>query len=80
MMSTAGIWVLSTLARPIDKAKAWIFVGMVALGIAIFNVPLATGYFGFVAVSSGQMIWSFGLGLAASLAIEVANRITRAKS
>jgi cation-transporting ATPase E len=80
MMSTAGIWVLSTLARPIDRAKAWIFVSMVSLGVAIFNLPLATGYFGFVAVSGEQMVWSFGLGLAASLLIEVANRITRAKS
>lgn len=79
LMSTAGIWVLSTLARPIDKAKAGIFVLMVLLGIAIFNVPLATGYFGFVAVTNNQLDWAFGLGLLASALIEAANRFTRPK-
>jgi cation-transporting ATPase E len=80
LMSTAGIWVLSTLARPIDKAKAGIFVLMVVLGIAIFNVPLATGYFGFVPVDNNQMAWAFGLALGASALIEAANRATAPKA
>jgi predicted membrane channel-forming protein YqfA (hemolysin III family) len=79
LMSTAGIWVLSTLARPIDKAKAGIFVLMVLLGIAIFNLPLATGYFGFVPVDNNQMAWAFGLALGASALIEAANRATTPK-
>ena len=79
LMSTAGIWVLSTLARPIDTPKAVIFVLMVLLGTAIFNVPLATGYFGFVAVTNNQLAWAFGLGLLASALIEAANRFTRPK-
>lgn len=80
LMSTAGIWVLSTLARPIDKAKAGIFAFMVLLGIAIFNVPLATGYFGFVAVDNNQLILAFSLGFAASALIEAANRFNLPKS
>jgi cation-transporting ATPase E len=79
LMSTAGIWVLSTLARPIDKAKAGIFASMIVLGIAIFNVPLATGYFGFVAIDNNQLAWAFGLALGVSALIEAANRATTLK-
>jgi cation-transporting ATPase E len=79
-MSVTGIWVLSTLSRPIDRIKSAIFVGMVALGVAIFTVPLSTAYFGFHPLNAGQLFWAYGLGLAASAGIEIVNRFARPRT
>jgi cation-transporting ATPase E len=80
LMSVTGIWVLSTLSRPIDRVKSAIFIGMVLLGIAIFTVPLSTAYFGFHPLDAGQLIWAYGLGLVCSIAIEVVNRFARPRT
>ena len=75
-MSVTGIWVLSTLARPIDKVKLAIFFGMILIGVLLFTVPLATGYFGFSALTSNQLLIAFGIGLAGSALIEIAHRVS----
>jgi cation-transporting ATPase E len=75
-MSVTGIWVLSTLARPIDKIKLAIFFGMIVLGVLIFTVPLSTGYFGFSPLTVNQLLLAFGLGLAGSVLIEIAHRVS----
>jgi cation-transporting ATPase E len=75
-MSVTGIWVLSTLARPIDKIKLAIFFGMIVLGVLIFTVPLSTGYFGFGSLSLNQLLLAFGIGLAGSVLIEIAHRVS----
>lgn len=75
-MSVTGLWVLSTLARPIDKVKAGIFVAMVVLGVLLFTVPLATGYFGFSALTTSELLTAFGFGAAGSVLIEIAYRVS----
>lgn len=75
-MSVTGLWVLSTLARPLDKIKVAIFLGMLALGTLIFTVPLSSSYFGFSALTSNQLLLAFGFGLAGSVLIEIANRVS----
>lgn len=75
-MSVTGLWVLSTLARPIDRIKLSIFVGMVAIGLLLFTVPLATDYFGFSALSTDQLLIAFGIGAAGSVLIEIAYRVS----
>jgi cation-transporting ATPase E len=75
-MSVTGIWVLSTLARPIDKVKLAIFFGMILIGVLLFTVPLATGYFGFSSLTSNQLLAAFGIGLAGSALIEIAHRVS----
>jgi cation-transporting ATPase E len=74
-MSVTGIWVLSTLARPIDKIKLAIFFGMIVLGVLIFTVPLSTGYFGFSPLTLAQLFVCMSLGVAGSLAIELVNYV-----
>ena len=76
-MSVTGIWVLSTLARPLNDAKFGIFVGMVALGVLIFTVPLSTAYFGFSALSLNQLAIAGGIGVAGGALIELASRLQR---
>ena len=76
-MSVTGIWVLSTLARPLNGIKLGIFVGMFALGVAIFTVPLATAYFGFTALSLNQLAIAGGVGVAGGAVIELASRLQR---
>jgi cation-transporting ATPase E len=75
-MSITGLWVLSTLARPLDRIKVSIFVGMVALGLLLFTVPLSTDYFGFSALSQDKLLWSFALGLAGSALIEIVHQVS----
>lgn len=74
-MSVTGIWVLSTLARPIDKVKLSIFFGMVVLGVLIFTVPISAAYFGFSALTANQLLTAFGIGVVGGLAIELAARL-----
>jgi len=74
-MSVTGIWVLSTLARPIDRIKLAIFFGMIVLGVLIFTVPLSTGYFGFSPLTLAQLFVCMSLGVAGSLAIELVNYV-----
>ena len=74
-MSVTGIWVLSTLARPLNDVKLGIFVGMVALGVLIFTVPLSTAYFGFSALTLNQLTIAGGIGVAGGALIELASRL-----
>jgi cation-transporting ATPase E len=74
-MSVTGIWVLSTLARPLNGVKLGIFFGMFAVGVAIFTVPLATAYFGFVALTWTQLTIAGGIGVAGGALIELASRL-----
>jgi cation-transporting ATPase E len=76
-MGVTGIWVLSTLARPLNGVKLGIFVGMFAVGVAIFTVPLATAYFGFVALTWMQLAIAGGIGVAGGAIIELASRLQR---
>lgn len=76
-MSVTGIWVLSTLARPLNDVKFGIFVGMVALGVLIFTVPLSTAYFGFSALTLNQLTIAGGIGVAGGAFIELASRLQR---
>jgi cation-transporting ATPase E len=76
-MSVTGIWVLSTLARPLNGVKLGIFVGMFAVGVAIFTLPLATAYFGFVALTWTQLTIAGGIGVAGGALIELASRLQR---
>jgi cation-transporting ATPase E len=75
-MSVTGLWVLSTLSRPLDRIKVSIFVGMIAIGLVLFTVPLSTDYFGFSALSQEQLVLAFAFGLAGSALIELANQIS----
>jgi hypothetical protein len=65
------------LARPLDKIKLAIFFGMLALGVVIFTVPLATAYFGFSPLTLGQLAIAGGLGVAGGALIELASRLQR---
>ncbi len=76
-MSVTGLWVLSTLARPLNGIKFGIFVGMFAVGVAIFTVPLATGYFGFSSLTWAQLAIAGGIGVAGGSLIELAARLQR---
>jgi len=76
-MSVTGLWVLSTLARPLNDVKFGIFVGMVALGVLIFTVPLSTAYFGFSTLSLNQLTIAGGIGVAGGALIELASRLQR---
>ena len=75
-MSITGLWVLSTLARPLDRVKVSIFVGMVALGFLLFTVPLSTDYFGFSELTQDQLVLAFAFGLAGSALIEIVHQVS----
>lgn len=76
-MSVTGIWVLSILARPLNGVKLGIFAAMLVIGVGVFTIPLAVGYFGFSTLSSAQWLTAAAIGLAGSLVIELASRLQR---
>jgi cation-transporting ATPase E len=75
LMGITGIWVLSTLVRPLDKIKWSIFLGMILLGVLFFTVPLATAYFGFTALTSTQFLIIGATAIPTCVAIELVSRI-----
>jgi hypothetical protein len=50
---------------------------MLAIGIVVFTLPLATAYFGFSALSASQWLIAGGIGVAGGLLIELASRLQR---
>ena len=80
LLSITGLWVLSSIDRPVTRIKALILVSMVVLAIGMFIVPLTTEFFGFSYLSLEQLVLVAGLGLLASVLIELASFIIKARS
>lgn len=80
LLSITGLWVLSSIDRPVNRIKALILLSMVVFAIGMFTIPLTTEFFGFSYLSLEQLVMVAGLGLLASLFIELASFIIKARS
>ena len=80
LLSITGLWVLSSIDRPMTRIKALILVSMVVLAIGMFTIPLTTEFFGFSYLSLEQLIMVAGIGLLASVLIGLASFIIKARS
>ena len=80
LLSVTGLWVLLSLARPLNRTKLSIVGFMVVLAIGMFTLPLTTEFFGFVYLNSGQLWVALGIGAVACLFIAVTARFARLQS
>ncbi len=80
LLSITGLWVLASIDRPVTGIKLLILASMVLAAIGMFTIPLTTEFFGFSYLSLEQLVMVVGLGLLASLFIELASFVIRAKS
>ncbi len=79
VMSLAGLWVLTALARPFTRASLGIVAGMYALMIATFAVPAVAQFFGFGSLSPQQQLAPVALGLLVCAGLETVNRVVATK-
>ena len=55
LLGILGLWVLATLARPLDGLRIAIISGMVLIGLLTFAVPFVAEFFGFVFLTPLQL-------------------------
>lgn len=80
LMSMAGLWVLSALARPFTKASLSIVVAMYALMVATFAVPAVAQFFGFSQLEPQQWLVPVALGVLVCAGLETVNRVVAARA
>jgi cation-transporting ATPase E len=80
LLSVTGLWVLLSLARPLNRTKLSIVGFMVALAIGMFTLPPTTEFFGFAYLETAQLWVALGIGAVACLFIAVAARFARLQS
>jgi cation-transporting ATPase E len=80
LLSVTGVWVLLSLARPLNRTKLAIVGFMVVLAIGMFTLPLTTEFFGFAYLDNGQLWVALGIGAVACLFIAVAARFAGLQS
>ena len=80
LLSVTGIWVLLSLARPLNRTKLAIVGFMVVLAIGMFTLPITTEFFGFVYLNLGQLGLVFGISALACLCISVSAHFARLQS
>ena len=73
LLSITGVWVLTTLARPLDRWRLLIVAGMYALFTGMFLVPLARNFFGFSWLSWPHLALPLALGLVSCAVLELVN-------
>lgn len=80
LLSITGLWVLSSIDRPVTRIKLLILASMVLAAIGMFTIPLTTVFFGFSHLTLEQLVLVAGLGLLASLFIELASFVIKGRS
>ena len=73
LLSITGMWILTTLARPLNRWRVLIVASMYALFAGMFLLSLARDFFGFSWLTGTQLLLPLTLGLLACLGIEIVN-------
>jgi cation-transporting ATPase E len=74
LLSVAGLWVIVTLSRPLDKWRIAIVAASYLLFALVFCIPFVAAFFGFVWLTPHQLIETLGISLIACAGIEIAHR------
>lgn len=75
LLALAGLWILVTLARPLNTVKVWIWLGMVGLFVGLFTWQLAREFFGFELLDSQQLLVTLAVAVPTLLGLELAFRL-----
>ena len=80
LMSLAGLWVLSALARPFTRASLAIVLAMYGLMALTFGAPAIGSFFGFAQLSIEQWLPPVALGVLVCAGLEIVNRVVATKA
>jgi cation-transporting P-type ATPase E len=80
LMSLAGLWVLTALARPFTRASLAIVLAMYGLMVLTFATPLVGTFFGFSALAPEQWLAPVALGVLVCGLLETVNRVVATKA
>ena len=75
LMSVAGMWVLVTLARPLDLRRWGIVVVMYLVFIGVFVIAPIAEFFGFVSLTPEKLTLPLVLAVATAALIELIHRM-----
>lgn len=82
LLGITGLWVLASLARPLDRWRVIILLSMVVVCVAVFAIGFVSEFFGFVPLTWTQLQTVLVAGVTAnaamSLVIAVVDRKNRA--
>ena len=80
LMSLAGLWVLTALARPFTRASLAIVLAMYGLMTLTFALPIVGSFFEFVQLEPSQWIAPVAIGVLVCAGLEVVNRVVATKA
>lgn len=69
LLGMTGLWVLTTLSRPLSLSRVGILVAMVFLAVAVYTIPLAYEFCGFDPLTTSQFTTTLGIGVVANALI-----------
>jgi cation-transporting ATPase E len=75
LLSITGLWVLISLARPLNRIKLAIVALMAGIGVASFTIAVVADFYSFSSLSPSQLLIPIALALAACTVIEIARVI-----
>jgi cation-transporting ATPase E len=75
VLSMTGLWVLTSLTRPLDGWRVAIVVAMAVVSVGLFGIPLFAEFFGFVPLTWEQFALVALVGGAANAALALVTAI-----
>jgi len=76
VLALTGLWLIVTLARPLDKFRIAIILACYAFFAIAFTVPAITNFFAFVVLQPTQLLAPALVGLVACAGLEITHHLT----
>ena len=76
ILAITGLWIVSTLSRPLNRTKVGILFACYGLFALTFTVPQIAGFFGFVSLKTEQLGFSVAVALVICAVIELVHQKT----
>jgi len=76
VLALTGLWIIVTLARPLDKFRIAIILACYGFFAIAFTVPVITSFFAFVVLEPSQLLAPALVGVAACAGLEITHQLT----
>lgn len=76
ILAITGLWIVSTLSRPLNRTKVGILIACYGLFALTFTVPQIAGFSGFVSLKTDQLGFSVAVALVICAVIELVHQKT----
>lgn len=76
VLSITGLWVLTTISRPLNQSKVLIIAACYFAFVLVFTVPLVADFIGFTSLSLEELVVPGVISLIACAVIDLISRLT----